>query len=95
MKKIIAVFALLSISSTTFAIGVSELEKQNIYEASNYGLCQELKLRAPKGDEALVQVNCQVIIKSFELKMEKRALLKRIGLIDSELKKIEASDVEL
>jgi hypothetical protein len=61
--------------------------------ASDYGVCNELKIRSPRGDEAQFSVNCGSIIASYELQIEKKALLKRLGDINSELKKIEASKV--
>lgn len=94
MKMQIAIISLLTISSTVFAKGLTETEKQEAMEASNYGLCHELKLRPAKGDEVLVQVNCANIIKGYELKIEKKSLLSRIKSIDAELKVIESSDAE-
>ena len=64
-------------------------------EASDYSLCLDLKIRAPKGDEVLIQVNCENIIESFELSLERKALTKRIVDIDTRLKFLKENKNEI
>ena len=78
-------------SSLAIGAGLSEAEKLQAYSAADYGLCHELKLRPAKGDEKLIEMNCGVIIRSYELKIEKKALLKRLNQIDAEIKKLESA----
>ena len=83
MKKYMSLSLFVFVSLASFAGSLSLNEKQIAMEASNYGLCHELKLRAPKGDEVLIEINCEVIIKSYELKMERKNLLKRLNEINA------------
>ncbi len=91
MKKMITLLTLACLSSTTFAAGLSDPEKSEAIEAANYGLCHELKLRPAKGDEKLIEINCGVFIQSYELKVERKALLKRLNQINTEIKRLDSS----
>ncbi|MCK6598314.1 MAG: hypothetical protein L6Q37_08120 [Bdellovibrionaceae bacterium] len=95
MTKYICFSVFIIASLASFAENLDFNEKQIAIEASNYGLCHELKLRAPKGDEVLIKINCEAIIKSYDLKMERKNLLKRLNEINAELKKIELNKGQL
>ncbi len=94
MKKLITLITLLSMSSVAFGAGLSVAEKDEAIEAANYGLCHELKLRPAKGDEKLIEMNCGVFIQSYDLKVEKKALQKRLNQINAEIKKLDSSIIE-
>jgi peptidoglycan hydrolase CwlO-like protein len=88
MRKILVTLTLLATTSTALTAMAAQ-PTANDQIAMNYGLCQELKFRAPKGDEDKVQVNCDSIIKLHELNIEKAALQRRIKAIDVEAKAIQ------
>ena len=87
MRKILVTLTLLATTSTALTAMAAQ-PTANDQIAMNYGLCQELKFRAPKGDEILVQVNCDSIIKLHELNIEKAALQRRIKAINVEAEAI-------
>ena len=53
MRKILVTLTLLATASTALTAMAAQ-PTANDQIAMNYGLCQELKFRAPKGDEVLV-----------------------------------------
>lgn len=91
MKKMIAILVLSSMSSIAFGANLSETERSEANEAANYGLCHELKLRPAKGDEKLLEANCGIFITAQELRIEKKALIKRLNQINADLKRLESA----
>jgi len=88
MRKILVTLTLLATASTALAAGPGR-PTYNDQIAMNYGLCQELKFRAPKGEEEeIVQRSCDSVIKLHELNIEKAALQRRIKAINVEAEAI-------
>lgn len=95
MKKIVGLFLIASISATASASQKFEDVRQQVDDAGSYALCMELKLRTAKGDEKLMEANCPAVLKSFELNMERDALIRRIQAIEIELRRLKSSQVEM
>lgn len=93
MKKVM--IAILVFSSISFAANLTQEQREEIMDASNYGVCNELKVRAAKGDEVILEVNCKSIIKSFELKMERKSLINRLKAVDAEIEKVNKEFTEM
>lgn len=91
MKNVIAILALVSITSVALGSNLSEIERTEANEAASYGLCHELKLRLAKSDEKIIEATCGNIITTHELKIERKALLKRLNQINGQLNRLDSA----